>query len=150
MSTRPKISSMYDETNYGPESNKKPGKTMAQQQFQAECDINNIMKKFAATGSLTHVQSMEAQYGDFSNVGNYQQAHEAVMAAKDSFMNLPAQIRKEFDNDPVKLMTFLQDDKNRKRAEEIGLIAAKLPSAEDLQVLTPAQAATPPPVTPQK
>ena len=40
------------------------GESMTQQQFQAECDVNNILAKYKRTGMLTHIQKHEGNFGD--------------------------------------------------------------------------------------
>lgn len=96
--------------------------TMAKQSFKAECDINTIMRKYQTTGLVEHVNKVQGSYGDFTNVAEYQLHLNQVMAAHDAFMELPAAVRKRFDNDPAHLLTFLQDEKNRDEAIKLGLI----------------------------
>jgi len=74
--------------------------TLAQQHYRDECDINTILERFNVTGELP-IGSVQPQYGDFSGVTDYQSALNAVMAAQDSFLALPAAIRAKFDNDPA-------------------------------------------------
>lgn len=45
-------------------------------------------------------------------------------------MELPATLRREFDNDPVKLLAFLQDENNRDRAIQLGLVNAPVQSTQ--------------------
>lgn len=96
--------------------------TMAQQHFKDECDVNLILKKFQVTGVLDHVRDGAPQFGDFSNVSDYLTAQNILIEAQDSFDSLPASLRKRFDNNPVAMLEFLQDDNNRKEAESLGLI----------------------------
>lgn len=99
--------------------------TLTQQQFAEECDINNIMQKFGMTGLLPQVP-LEPTYGDFSGVHDYHTAMNAIIAAQDQFDGLPAQIRTRFDNDPSKLIEFMNDESNRDEAEKLGLINPKI------------------------
>jgi phage internal scaffolding protein len=98
-----------------------PEPTLAQQNFKEECDINNIVRNFGLTGELPG-KPISPQYGDFTGVLDYHSAVNAVLAAQDQFMELPAQMRSRFDNDPAKLIDFLQNEENREEAIKLGLI----------------------------
>jgi len=95
--------------------------TLTQQQFAEECDINNIMQKFGMTGLLPQAP-LTASYGDFSGVNDYHTALNAIIAAEEQFDALPAQLRSRFDNDPAKLIDFMENPDNRSEAEELGLV----------------------------
>jgi phage internal scaffolding protein len=45
-----------------------------------------------------------------------------IMEAQNRFMELPAKVRKEFDNDPGAFLAFLENPNNYDRAIELGLI----------------------------
>lgn len=104
-----------------------PDDGLTQQNFQEETDINNIMAKFAKTGLVDHVNRVAGSYGDFTTVQDYQLHLDQVMAAQTAFMELPATIRRRFDNDPAHLLAFIQDPKNRDEAVSLGLINAPPP-----------------------
>lgn len=97
----------------------RPSRT--QQSFRDECDINNILRNFNVTGQLP-VGSVQPQYGDFSGVTDYQSALNAVMAAQDSFLQLPAKLRARFDNDPALFVEFASDEANKDEMRALGLI----------------------------
>lgn len=101
-----------------------PELTLAQQNFKDECDINHIVRQFGLTGELPG-KPMSPQYGDFTGVLDYHSAVNAVLAAQDDFMELPAQLRSRFNNDPAQLIDFLNNDENREEATKLGLVAAK-------------------------
>ena len=101
--------------------------TLAQQQFRDECDINNILRQFNITGQLPDTP-LSPRYGDFSGIGDYHSALNAVIAAEDQFMALPANLRARFGNDPAQLIDFLGDENNRSEAEKLGLL--EVPKAE--------------------
>jgi phage internal scaffolding protein len=113
--------------------------SLAQQHFKEECDINTILERFNITGLLPETP-LSPRYGDFNGIGDYHTALNKVMAAKDEFMTLPAQIRARFNNDPAELIEFLQDEKNRPEAEDLGLVAAAAEVVEAATV-TPEKAA---------
>jgi phage internal scaffolding protein len=99
-----------------------PDPSLAQQNFKDESDINYIVRQFGLTGQLPG-QTISPQYGDFTGVLDYHSAVNAVLAAQDEFMDLPAQMRARFDNDPAKLIDFLGDEQNREEAIKLGLVA---------------------------
>jgi len=101
-----------------------PEPTLAQQNFKDECDINVIVRNFGLTGELPG-QPLSPQYGDFTGVLDYHSAVNAVLAAQDDFMELPAQLRSRFNNDPAELIDFLANEQNREEAIKLGLVAAK-------------------------
>lgn len=96
-----------------------PGLT--QQQFKDECDINEIVRRFGLTGELPE-NVRTPRSGDFTGVNDYQSAMNAVRAADEAFMELPGELRKRFDNDPQKLMDFMEDENNKEEAIKLGLV----------------------------
>lgn len=101
-----------------------PEPTLAQQNAKDECDINTIVRRFGLTGELPNNVRMP-KYGDFTNVGTYQEAMNAVIAANESFMQLPAEVRLRFNNDAGAFVDFCSDDRNRAEAEKLGLVQPK-------------------------
>lgn len=99
--------------------------SLAQQHFKDECDINNILRQFNITGLLPE-SPLSPRYGDFTGIVDYHSALNAVIAAEDGFMTLPAEIRARFDNDPANLINFLDDPENKHQAIELGLIDGKI------------------------
>lgn len=95
--------------------------SMAQQQFAEECDINTIVKRFGLTGEMPENVRVP-QYGDFSGIGDYQSALNAVRDAEESFMELPAHIRARFGHDPQQLLEFVADGRNLEEARRLGLV----------------------------
>jgi len=94
--------------------------TKAQQHFKEECDINYVLNNFGVTALST--TPLTPRYGDFSDVVDYHSALNAVIAAEDSFMALPANIRTRFENDPANLIDFLENPANREEAEKLGIV----------------------------
>ena len=85
-------------------------------------DINKIMARFHRSGLLPQKRE-SGFYGDFTSVSDYQSALASCALAQRNFMSLPSSVRKEFNNDPVLLFAFLQDENNLDRAVELGLIS---------------------------
>ncbi len=114
--------------------------SLAQQHFKDECDINNILRQFNITGLLPQ-SPLSPRYGDFSGITDYHTALNRVIAAQDEFEGLPAQIRARFDNDPAKLIEFLEDETNRPEAEELGLVEKAAAVVVEAAKVTPDKAA---------
>lgn len=116
--------------------------SLAQQNFKDESDINYIVRQFGLTGELPG-QTLSPQYGDFTGVLDYHSAVNAVLAAQDEFMDLPAQMRARFDNDPARLIDFLQNEENREEAIKLGLVAEStisVPTETPVGEVKPAEA----------
>lgn len=96
-----------------------PSKT--QQQFAEQTNINHIMKKYHATGMITHLNSKKGQYVDLSEIKDYQSSLQTVMDAQAAFMTLPSETRKRFNNNPQELLNFLADPKNSDEAISLKL-----------------------------
>ena len=111
----------------------KPSRT--KQSFRDECDINNILRQFNVTGQL-RIGSVQPQYGDFSGITDYQSALNAVMAAQDSFLQLPAKVRAKFDNDPALFVEFASDEANKDEMKALGLLREETAQAV---VLSPSE-----------
>lgn len=95
----------------------------------AACDVNNIVARFAKTGVMP-TATAQGFYGDVSELTDYRAALDKVRAADAAFMQLPAEIRREFDNDPATFLDFMSDPANLETAREMGLVErAPEPSA---------------------
>lgn len=73
--------------------------SLAQQNQEAESNINTIVGRFLKTGLLPQIQ-LPPLLEDFADVFDFQSAMNTMAAAKHSFMQLPADIRSAFQNDP--------------------------------------------------
>lgn len=99
-------------------------KMLTVQAQRNDCDINQIMKKIEK-GMLVNTTALEGRFEDVSEFDGLEASMIKVQKANEAFMTLPADVREEFDNDPVKLIDFLSDEKNRAKAEEMGLVNPK-------------------------
>lgn len=95
--------------------------SMTQQQFKEESDINEILRRFGITGELPENPRLP-QSGDFTGITDFKTAMDAIAAAQSGFMELPADLRARFKNDPQQLLEFLENDKNKDEAIELGLV----------------------------
>lgn len=95
--------------------------SLAQQSFKDDVDINVMLEKFKVTGVMPSGVVMPT-YGDFSGVSDYRSAVEAITKANNAFMDMPANVRNRFDNDPQKFLEFCANPENRAEAERLGLV----------------------------
>jgi phage internal scaffolding protein len=95
--------------------------TLAQQQFKDETDINILAERFGLTGTMP-MNPGTPNYGDFSEVFDFQTSMNAIVKARQDFMALPPKLRKRFDNDPQQLLLFMEDPANRSEAVALGLV----------------------------
>lgn len=93
------------------------------------------MRKFGQTGKMPTTLRMP-QSGDFTGVGTYQEALQAIKDAQNEFRKLPASIREHFKHDPQKFMEFVEDEKNAQEGEKLGIW--KLRRASDEAKAVPA------------
>lgn len=101
--------------------------SLAQQHFKDETDINVLLERFKVTGQMPQGVRLPS-YGDFTGVTDFRSAQEAVLNARNAFMDLPASLRARFENDPQKLMDFLADPANSEEAVKLGLKVAPAPA----------------------
>lgn len=95
--------------------------SLAVQSQLAESDINEIVRRFGLTGQLPENVRVPT-YGDFDvGVTDYQSALNAVREAEASFMQMPADVRLKFDNDPQRFLEFCADENNLDEMRRLGL-----------------------------
>jgi len=92
-----------------------------EQAHKDKCDVNKIVKRYNSQGIIDHISRFEATYGDVTGI-EFKKAKDQVINAQRMFDELPSKIRKEFENNPQKLLSFMDDPDNREKAIELGLI----------------------------
>jgi len=137
--------SMYGKGTHVPLKNT-PGGSRTKQSFKDQVDINKIVARYLKTGLLSNVNNSPQMYGDFSNVPDLRTALNTVARAKSVFMALPAKVRERFQNDPVKMVEFISDPKNKDEGIALGMFKDDRPSKpEPLAAGMPAAGAPPTP-----
>lgn len=104
-------------------------KTLTQQQFKDECDINQIVERYLKTGlwsgaSLV-VPTSHPMYGNFVNIPDFREAMNQIVEARENFESLPPNVRKRFQNDPIELIEFIGKPENVDEAIKMGLMKPK-------------------------
>lgn len=118
---------------------KNTDESLTQQSDAKDCDINIIMKRYGVTGQLPQV-TVQPMYGDFTDVTDYREAVERIKAADTLFAQIPAKVRKEFDNNPAKFFAFANDPKNADELLKMGLAIKR-----QTDTITPTPVITPTP-----
>lgn len=115
-----------------------------------ETDINRMMARYEATGGFGELASPRVPpvYGDFTHVQDFQTALQTVQAAEDDFLGLKASIRDRFKNDPVNLLAFLEDPRNKDEAIQLGICTAPPEPEPKPAPPGPTGATTPAPAAP--
>lgn len=126
-------------------------RSRAKQSFKDECDVNVVVRRYAQTGMFDHVAKRQPTYGDVSNAVDLQTALRLVETARESFMELPARVRRAASNDPVELLAMLADPDQVAELVELGLPVEKPAEAAAAAVSeTPKASPAPAPREPVK
>jgi hypothetical protein len=98
---------------------------LTDQSQKAMTDINNIMLAYSKTGLLPSQTQKLAYYIDNTEIPSLEEAHKLISDAKNMFYELPAQVRKLMDNDPTKLVSFINDEENKDILIKYGILEPK-------------------------
>lgn len=113
--------------------------TMTVQSEKDNCDINVIMNRYATCGTPLpyRTDGVQPVYADVSQLGDYMENYQRCKQAEEMFNALPSALRKELDNNPANLLAFIQDNANRERCVEYGLINKPAVEAPQDPVVAP-------------
>lgn len=106
----------------------KGGRT--EQHHKKSCDVNQILDRYRRVNGRDLVKDFRGftsgNFYDTTEVPELRDALDRYQRADDAFMSLPANIRKQFDHDPMQLLEFVKNPKNLDEAIKLGLVEAKL------------------------
>lgn len=113
--------------------------TMTVQSEKDNCDINVIMNRYATCGTPLpyRTDGVQPVYADVSELGDYMENYQRCKQAEEMFNSLPSALRKELDNNPANLLPFIQDEKNKERCYEYGLLNKPIMEAPQTPVVAP-------------
>lgn len=108
--------------NFDPKKNK-DDRSLTNQADMDASDINKIMARYEKTGVLVDPIGIERKpmYADFTEIKDYHSMLSSIRNVERAFNLLPVYVRNRFQNDPQKLIDFLENSKNDKEAVELGL-----------------------------
>lgn len=98
------------------------------------CSLKFQLERFGMDGLIQKLEQTKAQFGyaDTRLTKNFEQLANSMADANSYFMQLPAEVRKQFGHDPVKF--YSEIEKNPQNMFEQGFISEKL--ARELGVLS--------------
>lgn len=101
-----------------------PDMPKAKQEFKKQCDINEIVKQARRNGEelLQPVSIISDIAIDLSQMPPYAVMVQKTIEAQQAFEELDPKIRRRFNDDPAKLLEFLQDPANKPEAQKLGLV----------------------------
>ncbi len=106
-----------------------------QSEFE-ETTIDYYLKRYSQTGVLGDPTRFErAQFGDFSDIGDFADMQEKVLRVNSYFNELPAEIRAQFGNDSRAFAEFVADPANADKCVDLGIFEA--PAAPSAVEQTP-------------
>ncbi len=105
------------------------------QSFKDETDIEKIMARADVTGTISHLAKFEGVYADFSDFDFHKQ-NTMLARGAEIFAELPAEIRKEFRQDPAEFFEYVNDPKNVDELRK-KLPALARPGRQNIQVSSP-------------
>ena len=113
-------------TKYNPP--KVPGfssemESKVQEQFADACQTDTIIRKYNMMGVNPFIAAGSSQYLDTTQIPSFVVAQNAQIKVKEYFEGLPADIRLEFNNDPMQFAEVVSDPQNADYLREIGVLA---------------------------
>jgi len=100
----------------------------AKQSMKDQCDINFIMGRYLKSGNVDWLAKHAPSYGDIEPI-DFHQAMGIVAKAKESFADLPSDVRKRFSQSPAEFLAFCHDGANLDEARRLGLAPPAAPVA---------------------
>lgn len=101
-----------------------------QEQFADACQTDSIIRKYNAMGVNPFIAAGGSQYLDTTEIPSFVCAQNAQVKVKEYFDGLPADIRLEFNNDPMEFAEVVSDPRNAEYLREIGVLAP-LPAKQE-------------------
>lgn len=103
--------------------------SMTSQEFKDECNVNNILKRYAAQAQVMGVPLSEllpklgtAPYGDFTNLDSFMEMKNKVARATQVFEALPSDIRAKYGNTVEGFIGALNNPDEYKFLSERGVL----------------------------
>lgn len=113
------------------------GKSMTDQSQKDKCDVNKIMAHALKTGEIPHLRESEGRFVDVSETQSFHDAMNIVAQTNSLFAEYPAELRKDFNNDPAQFLEFINNPDNYNEMVDMGLIPAPVAPSEPSPTITP-------------
>ena len=95
-----KIKTAYDRSTHDNPKTICLEESKTEQCHATECDISNILRRHNAGDLLAHVKYTQLNFGDYTEINEYDEALNTVAKANQAFEALPSNIRELFQNKP--------------------------------------------------
>lgn len=92
-----------------------------QQHLRDEVNINQIIAKYNKTNVITHVSKNRQRFGEFLELADHAVNLDKVAKAQQSFDQLPAQLRNQFNNSIEGFFSFIQRPENADQCVKWGI-----------------------------
>lgn len=112
------------------------GSSKTVQSDKDAADINVMWDRLIRTGSSLPV-APPPTYQDFTEAKDFQESQNLILAARASFMALPANFRKTLDNDPGAFVDFASRAENLPELRKLGLAIPEAPPENAPPVASP-------------
>lgn len=103
--------------------------SLTNQSMAEDADINVMVRRFGLTGTMPQ-GLIPPTYGDFVGITDFRSALHAIKDAEERFMQMPAEVRRRFDNDPQEFVAFASDSGNVDELVKMGLAVKREVSNE--------------------
>lgn len=99
--------------------------SMTDASFADDADVNKVVARFMQKGDQSVFYRQNGVYMDLTyQPKDLAEATEQLRLADEAFLALPSATRERFKNDPLQMIEFLNDSKNRDEAIKLGMIDA--------------------------
>lgn len=99
-------------------------KSLTQQSQMEDADINVIVKRFGLTGQLPQNVAVPLNE-EFEDAVDFKEMMNLKIQADRAFMEMPADVRARFNNDPVRFVDFCSNEENIEECVKLGLAIKK-------------------------
>lgn len=96
----------------------KYGPSKTKQAAKGETDIPTILARHVKAETLDHLTRYQGEYGQFANI-DLMQARQIVDRGDEIFQRVPAEIRREFDNNPQRFFAYVNDPANADKLDKL-------------------------------
>ncbi len=103
--------------------------------FKNECDIEKIMARADKAGTISHLEKFEGVYADYSDFDFFEQTTK-LTAGNEIFAELPAEIRREFNQSPAEFFAYANNPENVDKLRQL-LPALAAPGTQRLETSPP-------------
>lgn len=83
-----------------------------------ETDINMLLERASRSDSLSHLDKYQPLYGDYAGY-DFEKHINTITAGQGIFEQLPAEVKREFDQSAQKFFEYVTDDKNKERLPQL-------------------------------